>query len=39
MQAPPRIQRNKLMIRLLPKNELQELSMKAEADGLALSDM
>ena len=39
MQAPPRIQRNKLMIRLLPKNELQELSMKAEADGLALSDI
>ncbi len=27
------------MIRLLPKNELQELSMKAEADGLALSDI
>lgn len=29
----------KLMIKVLPKNELEKLSMKAEADGLTLSDL
>lgn len=31
--------RKKLMIRVLPKNELKELSVKAEADGLTLSNL
>lgn len=31
--------RKKLMIRVLPKNELKELSVKAETDGLTLSDL
>lgn len=31
--------RKKLMIRVLPKNKLKELSAKAEADGLTLSDL
>ena len=31
--------RKKLMIRVLPKNELKELSVKAEAYGLTLSDL
>ena len=31
--------RKRLMIRVLPKNELMELSVKAETDGLTLSDL